>query len=82
MAASGVLFLSACSSMNWGTASVPVTPGAVTPEQAEQIIAAAGYGKIGPIGRSPDSGDWETTAVIDDVPYIVDVDHNGLLTAR
>jgi hypothetical protein len=74
------LLFGACSSMSSGP--VYPAPGSVTADQARQIIAAYGYGKIGPIERSRDSGDWETNAVIDGVPYIVDVDHNGLLTSR
>jgi hypothetical protein len=81
VAASVTLFLGACSWTNGGTAGMPA-PGSVGPDQARQIIAAYGYGDIGPIGQSRDSGDWETHAVIDGVPYIVNVDHNGLVTAR
>ena len=56
--------------------------GSVTADQARQIIQAAGYVKIGPLERSKDDDSWETTAMIDGVPYVVDVDRNGLLVSR
>ena len=79
--ASVPLLLGACSWTNGGTAGMPA-PGSVGADQAQAIIAAYGYGDIGPIGRSKDSGDWVANAVIDGVPYIVNVDHNGLVTAQ
>jgi hypothetical protein len=78
--ASNALLLAACSWVSSGP--VYPAPGTVTADQARQIIAAYGYGNIGPIGRSEDSGDWQANAVIDGVPYIVDVDHNGLVTPQ
>jgi len=80
MLTSIALGLGACSWMGGGP--VYPAPGTVTADQARQIIAFYGYGDIGPVGRSEDSGDWQAKAVIDGVPYIVNVDHNGLVTAQ
>jgi hypothetical protein len=68
-----------CTPMKGGAGS-PAAP--VTADQAHQIMQAAGYGNIGQLYRSKDDGSWETHATIDGVPYIVDVDPDGMLTSR
>jgi hypothetical protein len=65
-----------------GGAAPAGTRAPISADQARQLILSRGYTNLGTFYRSEDSPSWETMATIDGVPYIVDVDNDGMIVAR